>query len=50
MVDNDILCCFEEQHRYLSPVAFPGSATETGNGRAGFSQDSTLESIDKPEG
>lgn len=49
MVDNDILCCFEQRHHYLSPVAFSGSATERGKGQAEFSQDSALQSIDKPE-
>lgn len=50
MVDNEILSCFEQQPRYLSPVAFSGSATETGKGKAGFPRDIALQSTDKPEG
>lgn len=49
MVGNDVLWCFEKQHHYLFPVVFSGSAIETGKGKAGFSQDSALQSTDKPE-
>lgn len=49
MIDN-ILYCFEQQHCYLSPVAFSSSATETGKSGDGFSQDGALQSTDSPEG